>query len=79
MFITDITTIVFAVAGVDLGNALGVLAGEFSISAGPVMVLAVLALVTAVTTVVVVVAHPSLLKRNKIHLNKSINIGLLTG
>ena len=79
MFVTDITTIIFTVAGVDLSNAFSVLTGEFGISAGPVMVLAVLALVTAVTTVVVVVAHPSLLKRNKIHLNKSISMGLLTG
>ncbi len=70
MFVTDITAIIFTVAGIDLGNAFGVLAGELGISARPVMVLAVLALVTAVTAVVVVVAHPSLRKGNTFNLTK---------
>ena len=60
MFVTSVPAIILSIAGVNLSNALRVLAGEVGLHAGPVVVLTVLALVAAVAAVVVVVAHPGL-------------------
>ena len=60
MFIAGVSAVVLSIAGIDLGNALGVLASELRLGASPVVVLAVLAFVGAVAAVVVMVAHPGL-------------------
>ena len=60
MFIAGVSAVVLSIAGIDLGNALGVLASELRLGASPVVVLAVFAFVGAVAAVVVMVAHPGL-------------------
>jgi hypothetical protein len=60
MFVTSVPAIILSIAGVNLSDALRVLAGELRLHAGAVVVLTVLALIAAVAAIVVVVAHPGL-------------------
>ena len=60
MFVTAIAAVILPVTRVDLCDTFCILASEFGFRAGPVVILAVLALIRTVAAVVVVVTHPGL-------------------